>query len=61
MRCLAVGDSVRSDVLENGAAFLFQLFMQQTRVTASETLELRRVFGHHTTADAQLICDTVQR
>ena len=58
---VAVGDAVSSDVLKSGAAFLFQFFIDKKRVTATDTLELRKMFGCHSSADAQAICDLVQR
>lgn len=56
-----VGDAISPDVLESGAAMLFQLFMDKSHVTASETLIIRQKFGPHSLADAQLICGIVQR
>ncbi|XP_067947327.1 activating signal cointegrator 1 complex subunit 3-like [Watersipora subatra] len=58
---LLVGDEVSSDLLQSSAAFLFQFFMLKTEVSASDTLELQKKLGHHSKADAQLVCDLVQK
>ena len=64
VRCiisLSVGDAVSSDMLQSGAAYLFQLFANKTRVTAAETLELRKMFGYHSTDDSHRVFELVHR